>query len=287
MTTLLTNLTLTPEAAVDLHMHTTYSDGRWPAQQLIDYLVEEHFELVAVTDHDRVDKIVEIQALGAQKGLPVISGVEMSTEWHGKMGDLLCYGFDAERNELAALTEKIVRLRTENAHEIYDNLLRKGFEFPRRDEILAGRTGKLSYPYEVGILLREHGYTKDWHETMKLLNEAGYRSIRVDMAETVEAVHRSGGVCLIAHPGRRDPGFTFYAPTLLDELRAEVPIDGIEVYHPSHDPEMSTTYLNYVREHDLLASTGSDSHGYPKRLPIKYHAEISRDLLERVGVRVA
>ena len=49
-----------PDAAIDLHMHTTYSDGRWPAQQLIDYLVSEHFDLVAVTDHDRIDKVTEI-----------------------------------------------------------------------------------------------------------------------------------------------------------------------------------------------------------------------------------
>lgn len=60
MTRVNMNLTLAPDAAIDLHMHTTYSDGRWPAQQLIDYLVSEHFDLVAVTDHDRIDKVTEI-----------------------------------------------------------------------------------------------------------------------------------------------------------------------------------------------------------------------------------
>src|SRR5690349_8201132 len=78
LTSLTTNLKLDPDAAVDLHMHTTYSDGRWPAQQLIDYLVAERFDLVAVTDHDRVDKVAEIQELAAQQGLPVLSGVEVS-----------------------------------------------------------------------------------------------------------------------------------------------------------------------------------------------------------------
>lgn len=287
LTPLVTNLTLAPGSAIDLHMHTTYSDGKWPATQLIDYLVAEQYELVAVTDHDRVDKIAEIQELGARKNLPVLSGVEMSTEWDGQMGDLLCYGFRVERNKLAPLAEKIVWRRIENTHEIYENLVRKGYEFPRREEIFAESGGAITYPFEVGRLLREHGYTSDWSSTMQLLTEVGYRAIRVDMAETVEAVHASGGVCLIAHPGRRNPGFTFYSPALLDRLRATVPIDGIEVQHPSHTAEITDIYWHYVVEHNLLASTGSDSHSQPRRMPIKYRAELSRDLLERVGIRVA
>ncbi len=106
------------------------------------------------------------------------------------------------------------------------------------------------------------------------------------MAETVNAAHRSGAVSLIAHPGRRESGFTFYDPELLDQVRAEVPIDGIEVYHPSHSQEMIEIYREYVRKHHLLSSTGSDLHSIPSRMPIKHRAELSRDLLERVGVQV-
>ncbi len=101
------HITLTPDAAVDLHMHTLYACAD---QQLIDFLVAEGFQLVAVTDHDRVDKITEIQALAAAKHLPVLAGVEMSTDWNGKMGHMLCYGFDPQQNELRPLTEKVVRL---------------------------------------------------------------------------------------------------------------------------------------------------------------------------------
>src|SRR5579883_1050540 len=99
----LTQLTtrLAADAAIDLHMHTNYSDGRWPAQQLIDYLVAEKFDLVAITDHDRVDKVAEIQELAAAKGLPVLAGVEISTQWNGKMGHMLCYGFDPQQNAIA------------------------------------------------------------------------------------------------------------------------------------------------------------------------------------------
>src|SRR5262249_52872937 len=150
------------------------------------------------------------------------------------------------------------------------------------EEIFPGRNGKLAYPYENVILLRKHGYASDWASAMHIAVDAGYHSIRVDMARTVDAVHRSGGVALIAHPGRRESGFTFYHPELLDQLRREVPIDGIEVYHPSHRQEsIVASYQEYVEKHNLLMSTGSDSHCQPHRMPIKYRAELSRRLLER------
>ena len=281
------NLTLAPDAAIDLHMHTTYSDGRWPARQLIDYLTSEHFDLVAVTDHDRIDKVAEIQALAAEKHLPVLSGVEMSTIWNGKMGDLLCYGFDPEKSYISSIIDKFTQMRQDNIYRIYDYLLQKGYKFPRQEEVLAKNKGKLQHPLDNALLLHEHGYAEDWSGAVEIIRQAGYSTTRMDMAETVEEVHRSGAVCLIAHPGRRETNFTFYDPALLDQLRAEVPIDGIEIYHPSHSVESIEMYLEYVRKHNLLGSTGSDSHCIPTRMPIKYRAEISRNLLERVGIKVA
>ena len=286
MTRLTSQLTLTPDASIDLHMHTNYSDGRWPAQQLIDYLVTGGYDLVSVTDHDRVDMVASIQDLATEKNLPVLSGVEMSTEWNGNMGHVLCYGFDAEDNYLSAVTEEVVRKQLENTHEVHDELLRRGYAFPREEQVLAENGGKLRRPSDNGRLLREHGYAADWQTALRMIREAGFRTIMADMTETVDAAHRSGAVCLIAHPGRREHGFTFYDPALLDQVRAEIPLDGIEVYHPYHSPEIIEAYLQYVHTHNLLLSTGSDSHCIPGRMPIKYRAETSRQLLERVGIEV-
>ncbi|HEX7737724.1 MAG TPA: PHP domain-containing protein [Ktedonobacteraceae bacterium] len=283
----MSHLTLSPDSSIDLHMHTTYSDGHWPADQLLDYLANEGFDLIAVTDHDRVDMVPAIQELGAHRNLPVLAGVEMSTDWHGKMGDLLCYGFDPLNNELGPLTTRVTRQQLENTRTVYKKLLQQGYAFPRQDEILAKNGGQLVRPGDNIALLRAHSYAPDFTTALQLITEAGYRSIKVSMAEAVEAAHRSGGVCLIAHPGRREANFTFYSPQLLDEVRAEIPLDGIEVYHPMHTPELVETYLAYAREHKLLQSTGSDSHSLPTRMPMKYRAEISRALLERVGIEIA
>lgn len=277
--------TLTPDSPIDLHMHTTYSDGRWPPEQLIDYLVNEGYSLVSITDHDRVDTVAGIQQLAARRNLPVLPGVEMSTEWRGQMGHVLCYGFDPAGNYLQPLTEDIVKRQLENTLEVHNNLLKKDYAFPRQEEVLADNHGKLRLPSDNMRLLQAHGYAPDRPAALRIITEAGFRSIHADMAETVEAAHRSGAVCLIAHPGRRERGFTYYDTTLLDEVRAEIPLDGIEVYHPYHTPEIIETYLVYVRQHNLLLSTGSDSHSMPGRMPRKHRAEVSRELLERLGVR--
>ncbi len=287
MEPLTTHLALSPDASVDFHMHTTYSDGRWPAEKLIGYLADEGFDLVAVTDHDRVDMVASIQELGAQRGLPVLSGVELSTDWHGQMGDLLCYGFNPFHNELQALTEGVVARQLENTRQVYDTLCQRGYVFPRAEEVLAKRGGQLHIPGDNIALLRAHGYAPDYSSALQMIKDAGYHSIKTEMAEAVEVAHRSGGICLIAHPGRREPGFTFYSPELLDQVRAEIPLDGIEVYHPTHTPEMIAVYQEYARQWKLLQSTGSDCHCFPPRMPIKHRAELSRDLLERVGIRIS
>jgi hypothetical protein len=71
----------------------------------------------------------------------------------------------------------------------------------------------------------------------------------------------------------------------LDRFRQEAPIDGLEVYYPLHTPAQTAMFGEYARRHALLVGAGSDSHG-PDKPPVKYRAEMCRDLLERVGVEM-
>ena len=299
MEALTTHLVLAPDAAIDLQLHTTYSDGTWTPEQLLDYLVSERFGLVAITDHDRVDTAASLQQLAAEKQLPVLAAVEMSTSWNGEATDLLCYGFDPEKNELNDLAQDVLRRQRENTKEVYENLHRKGYTFPNPQESVneCGGEPKPSHqlmallekpsaqqPHELIALLEKHGYRTGATSLGDLITAAGFFFATNDIAAVVDAAHRSGGVCLIAHPGREGE-FTRYDVTLLDELRQEVPIDGFEVYYPTHTPEQIAMYLEYAQKHDLLISSGSDSHG-PDHKPIKYRVELSRSLLERVGMQI-
>ncbi len=284
MNSLTTHRVLPPDAFIDLQMHTTYSDGTWTPERLIDYLVGEQFSLVAITDHDRVDTAAVLQQLATEKQLVLLTAVEMSTSWRGELTDVLCYGFDPEKNELQSLAQDITRRQRENTREVCENLRKIGVSFPQDELDILLAKPSAQQPHELVALLKKRGYGTGEPSAGTQITDAGFFWATNDIAAVVDATHRSGAVCLIAHPGRGN-GYTCYDDNLLDELRRQVPIDGFEVYYPAHTPEQIGMYLEYARKHHLLISSGSDSHG-PEKKPIKYQAQLSRHLLERVGIQV-
>ena len=275
---------LASTAPIDLHMHTTYSDGHWQPQELFTYLAEHHFALVSVTDHDRIDRIEEMQGLGRQVGIPVLAGVEVTTEWEGKMGHVLCYGIEPADAVFGQVLQKTVSRQLENTQAVYQELRQRGHEFPRQAEVLAEQNGNLVRPVDNARLLQAHGQAQSFQEAMRMITDAGFRSIMADMAEAVDAAHHAGGVALIAHPGRRESGFTLYTTELLDQVSEQVALDGIEVVHPSHSAEQIADFQAYVARRGWLQSTGSDSHGPRHRYPIAHQANVSAALLERCNV---
>ena len=277
-----TDLILSPNASIDLQLHTTFSDGTWLPEQLIDYLAREQFGLAAITDHDRVDTVAALQQLALEKHLPVLAATEMSASWQGGITDVLCFGFDPGPNALSDLTRDVLQRQQENTREVYENLLRKGYVFSQGPDALSAILEKPSalQPKELTTFLKSTGE----QSAGKIVWEAGCTFVTNDIAAIVEASHRSGAVCLLAHPGRED-GFITYDVDLLDKLRLEAPIDGLEVYYPVHTPKQTTMFLDYAQKHDLLISSGSDSHSLDKP-PIKYPAKLSRALLERVGIQI-
>ncbi len=293
-----TGLILTTDAAIDLHLHTTYSDGTWTPEKLLDHLVREQFSLAAITDHDRVDTVASIQQLALEKHLPVLVGVEMSTVWKDElsgidelsgqenMTDLLCYGFVSPPNTLNDIARDLVHRQQVNTREVFENLQHKGYIFPQEPDALVTILEQASpqQPFALADLLTKYGYGIGQPSVGRILLEAGCKLEVNDLAAVVEAAHQSGAVCLIAHPGCKD-GFVTYNVQMLDKLRQDIPIDGLEVYQPKNSPEQTEIYLEYARKHQLLISSGSDSHR-PEKPPIKYRAEFSRSLLERVGIQI-
>ncbi len=279
-----THRILLPDASIDLQLHTTYSDGTWTPEELIDYLVRERFGLVAITDHDRVDTATALQQLAAEKQLPLLAAVEMSTSWRGELTDVLCYGFDPQQNELQGLAQDITRHQRENTRQVCENLGKIGIFFSQDELDVLLAKPSAQQPHELIALLERRGYGTAEPDAGTLITDAGFFWATNDIAAVVDAAHRSGAVCLLAHPGRGD-GYTCYDVDLLDELRRQVPIDGFEVYYPAHTSEQIVMYRDYAEKHHLLTSSGSDSHG-PAKKPIKYQAELSQRLLERLGIQL-
>lgn len=277
------DLNLPAASTIDLHLHTTWSDGRWTLEPLFDHLLQEGFSLAAITDHDRADTTADIQGLAGEKRLPVLVAVEMSASWKGEMTDLLCYGYDPSHCALNDLAQDLLRRQQENTREVYENLRRQGYSFPPEELSVLLAKPSSQQPFALVALLKDHGYGLGEPSAGRLVMEAGCNFALNDPAAIVDAAHLSGAVCLLAHPGRGD-GFVTYDVELLDQLRREAPFDGLEVYYPVHTPAQTVMYREYAQRHHLLTSAGSDSHG-PDEPPVKYRAELSRSLLERVGIR--
>jgi predicted metal-dependent phosphoesterase TrpH len=278
----MTGLSLTANATIDLQLHTTYSDGDWTDEQLLDYLIAERFSLAAITDHDRVDIARELQKLATDKHFPLLVAVEMSAMWKGNLTDLLCYGFNPDDNHLDALAQDVTRRQHENTRQIFHDLLSQGYALDPQDlERMLAMSAARQLPELLALVSKS---IQDEKAIGRTLLNAGFTYMTHQPATIVEAAHQSGAVCILAHPGRSD-GFVCYDPTLLDELRLEAPIDGIEAYYPLHTAEQTAEYLAYAEHHHLLISAGSDSHSSNKP-PIKYKAGLCRDLLERLGIQI-
>ncbi|HEV2236482.1 MAG TPA: PHP domain-containing protein [Ktedonobacterales bacterium] len=280
-------LTLRPDEAIDLQLHTIYSDGLWQPEELLGYLAGAGFRAVAITDHDHLDHTAELAALGQRHGVFVIPAVEMSTEWEGRLADLLCFAPAFTGDALAVIAKRTERLQLENTWAVNQELERRGYIFPNRGAVLARQAGAVVRPVDNATLLVSHGYAPTLAEGLMMITDAGYVSIHADLGETVAAAHAAGAVALLAHPGRGEAPFTRYDPDLLDDLRANIPLDGIEVRYPLHSAAQVAVYGEYAERHGWLQSAGSDSHGPDQRLPIAYPAAVARDLLERCGIHVA
>jgi predicted metal-dependent phosphoesterase TrpH len=271
-------------SGLDLHLHTIYSDGSWKPAELFAYLAAEDFGIVSVTDHDTYAHLAGLRLLGEAHGIQVLGGVEVTSRWRGKIAHILCYAADFIGDGLARRVEETIHDMEENTAAVYAELERRGYRFPRRDRVLAAEGGLPLRPIDNARLLVDHGYADDMSRALDMMRDAGYVIAAAPAGQVVELAHESGAVAILAHPGRGDGEIQRYEPSLLQELLADVPLDGLEIYYPTHSLEQTTAYARLASERGLLVSAGSDSHGHSSRLPIRYRLQQCSLLLERCGI---
>jgi predicted metal-dependent phosphoesterase TrpH len=265
--------------SIDLQIHTIYSDGQWQPVALFEHLAQARFRVVSITDHDTMEHLGELQALGASYGVHVLPGVEMTTNWHGRSAHLLCYAAEFSGDALGRLARTIVADQLVNTHAVYEEMRRRGYHFAQEGEPPVR-------PIDNARLLLANGYVATLDDALRLIVDAGYRSITVPLTEAVTAAHASGALAVLAHPGRGGGEIHQYDVPLLAELLADVPLDGIETRYPTYSEEQVEIYTAFAREHALLVSAGSDSHGPQQRMPIPYQAATCGELLARCGIVV-
>jgi predicted metal-dependent phosphoesterase TrpH len=264
---------------IDLQIHTIYSDGQWQPGNLFEHLAREQFRLVSITDHDSMEHLDELRTLGDEHGVYVLPGVEMTTHWRGKSAHLLCYAAAFRGDTLDKMARATVASQLANTQAVYEELMRKGYRF-------APQISSPTRPIDNARLLQSHGYATSLDHALRMITDAGYRSISVALSEAVAAAHADGALAILAHPGRGGGEIHRYDIPLLSELLADVPLDGIEARYPTYSEEQVAAYSAFAYEHGLLVSAGSDSHGPDQRLPSPYPASVCSELLARCGMVV-
>lgn len=242
----------------DLHTHTGYSDGRLTPEALVEKAQRCGLKALAVTDHDTVAGVDEAQAAGERLGVGVASGVELSVTVENKELHLLGYGFDPADADLRAHLETFLEARRTRARNILERL--HDLDVQLRTEAVAEQVDgscAVGRPHVARALVAE-GHVASTREAFdRYLKDGGPAFVakpRVPAGEALALLHAAGGIGVLAHPGAD------VTETVLRRL-VNGGLDGIEVFHPVHDPALVHYYRRQARLFALFETGGSDYHG--------------------------
>jgi hypothetical protein len=248
---------------IDLHCHSTVSDGLLTPTQLVEHAFERGVEVLALTDHDDVGGLEEAHTAATEKSIEFITGVEISVSWRGQTLHIVGLGIDPEHSELAHGLASIRDGRMVRAHNIAAQLDKFGIHGSFEGACRNAGDGHLIGRMHFARFLVQEGYAKDARAVFKkylVKGKPGYAPHQwATLSDAVSWIRNSGGRAVIAHPGRYKLG-----KGALDELLLEFRALGgeaVEVITGSHTPDQSLLFARHSQRLGLLASRGSDFHG--------------------------
>ena len=245
-----------PARRIDLHLHTTASDGVLSPSALIEAARAAAVDIVALTDHDSIDGIVEARSAARTNGVRVIAGVELSA--HDDEREIHMLGLHLERLDgmRVRLTE-LADARRDRAREMVHRLNETGVRIEFDDVLALAGSSALGRPH-IARTLVAHGWAHDHRDAFErylLPGRPGFvAKRRLPVDEAIAIVHDAGGLAVLAHPAAEDS---------LERLRtfARQGLDGLEVAHPSLAAD-DRARLHAAADHlGLVKSGGSDWHG--------------------------
>lgn len=248
---------------IDLHLHTTASDGVLSPSEIVRYAREQGLQAVAITDHDTIDGNAEALDEGAKSGLEVISGVEISAQFDLGSMHILGFFIDIGNTALKERLSLLQETRAQRNPKMVEKLRELGVELSYDEILHASGGGQVGRPHFAQVLLRK-GYVNTVQEAFDRYLGKGapayVNKFRFEPEEAMGLIREAGGIPVLAHP------FTLHIPSphQLDALLGElVPLGlmGIEVFYPEHTKDQISLYKGLTQKHDLLVTGGSDYHG--------------------------
>jgi hypothetical protein len=242
---------------IDLHTHTTASDGLLGPEQLIGLARTAEVGILAVADHDSTDAVDRAMAAGEAAGIEVLPAMELNTDVPGTEVHVLGYLLDHRVSWLQALLRRLRDGRLHRAERMVEKLSALGAPITMERVLAFSGGGAVGRPH-VARALVEAGWVRETAEAFNRFigrNGPAYvERLKVTPGEAVQIIRRAGGVPVLAHPGWL--GDDAAVESLLGDG-----LEGIEAYHPDHTPEMVERYLAVARRHGLLVTGGTDFHG--------------------------
>jgi predicted metal-dependent phosphoesterase TrpH len=245
---------------IDLHTHTTASDGTCSPDELVALAAEVGIGVLGVADHDTMDAVSAVSAAARKRGIEVIPGIEVTAVANGKDVHVLGYFADPEDRDLLALLTATRKARLGRAQRIGDLLAEAGVPIDVQALLNSARAndGKALARPQIARALVAAGHVASVSEAFdRFLGESCVAYVPhtgASPAEVVEVVTRAGGVTSLAHPGtlNRDE----LIPSMVD-----AGLTAIEVYHSAHTPDQVQHYLQMANDLGLAITGGSDFHG--------------------------
>lgn len=242
---------------LDLHLHSSASDGAVDPVQLVDLATRGRLDVIALTDHDTTAGLAAAMAAAAGR-IEVIPGVELSTTFDGREVHMLGYLIDPAGQELTAFSRHAATRRQIRMSGMIDRLGELGIAV-RYDEVvgLAGAEANVGRPHLARVLV-QHGHVRTFAEAFdRFIGDGGPAFLPVQLLtpeRAIEMIHRAGGVAVWAHP----PLDLFR--TQLARL-VEHGLDGVEAFRPRTSPVESEALLSGAAAASLMVTGGSDWHG--------------------------
>jgi predicted metal-dependent phosphoesterase TrpH len=246
-----------PRRYVDLHTHSTHSDGTLTVPELAGAIRASGISAVALTDHDTLDGVPALAALLEPRGIEVIAGVELSAADGDNDVHVLGYFVDPGDATFRDALARFKAARETRALEILDRLRDLGIVVPIEVVRSIAGEGAIGRPH-IAEALHRAGHVPAFEDAFRLYlghNGPAYVPKRVlTTRQAFDLVLEAGGVPVLAHPWtmRADPKIPRFA---------EEGLLGLEVWHPKHDPDVSRYYLEMAKDLGLLSTGGSDFHG--------------------------
>lgn len=243
---------------VDMHIHTTASDGTWTVEELLELIIEKDIKLFSITDHDNIESSIKMLDI-VPDDIGYIMGTEVSCTYNNEEYHITAYNFDFRNLELNKLIRFNQKQRTEFNTKVIEFVKQMGKIEDITDYFLYKYDSKRGGWESLNYLL-DKDIVKDMGEYFEIVNSSGEKLCFKSPREVIEIIKSAGGYPFLAHPSAYTKGDNL-SIKVLEEWK-DYGISGIECFSPYlKNIDDADYYVKFCDENNLMISAGSDCHG--------------------------